>query len=61
MSSDLVDCALLIARAEVTTVAQIDACEREIAEQTNVLGVVLNQYRHEDDTTGYGYGYGYGQ
>lgn len=56
-----VDCALLIARAEVTTVAQIDACEREIAEQTNVLGVVLNQYRHEDDTTGYGYGYGYGQ
>jgi len=56
-----VDCALLIARAEMTTVAQIDACEREIAEQTNVLGVVLNQYRHEDDTTGYGYGYGYGQ
>lgn len=55
-----VDCALLIARAEVTTVSQIDTCEREIAEQTNVLGVVLNQYRHEDDTTGYGYGYGYG-
>ena len=55
-----VDCALIIARAEATSVSQIDACEREIAEQTNVLGVVLNQCRHAGDTD-YGYGkYGYG-
>lgn len=52
-----VDCALLVARAEATTVGQIDSCEREIAEQTNVLGVVLNQCRYEDEATGYGYGY----
>lgn len=55
-----VDCALIVARAEMTSVSQIDACEREIAEQTNVLGVVLNQCRHAGDTD-YGYGkYGYG-
>jgi Mrp family chromosome partitioning ATPase len=55
-----VDCALIVARAESTSVSQIDACEREIAEQTNVLGVVLNQCRHAGDTD-YGYGkYGYG-
>jgi MinD-like ATPase involved in chromosome partitioning or flagellar assembly len=55
-----VDCALIVAKADATSVSQIDACEREIAEHTNVLGVVLNQCRHAGDT-GYGYeGYGYG-
>jgi len=55
-----VDCALMVARAEATTVAQIDVCEKEIGDQTNVLGVVLNQCRHADETTmGYGdYAYG---
>lgn len=43
-----VDCALLVAQAGTTTVAQIDNCEREIAEHTDVLGVVLNQYRFGD-------------
>lgn len=57
-----VDCAMIVACAERTTVKQIDTCEREIAEQTNVLGVVLNQTRFMDrDESGYGYGYGYGQ
>jgi Mrp family chromosome partitioning ATPase len=41
-----VDCALIIARANTTRYAQFDACEREIAEHTNVLGVVLNAFRH---------------
>lgn len=50
-----VDCAMVVARAEKTTVAQIDACEREIAEHTNVLGVVLNQCHHVDENSGYGY------
>lgn len=54
-----VDCAMIIACAERTTVKQIDACEREIAEQTNVLGVVLNQARFAEEEAGYGYGYGY--
>ena len=40
-----VDCAILMAQAEVTKSQEIDVCEREIAEQTNVLGVVLNECR----------------
>ena len=39
-----VDCALIVSRANVTRYHQFDTCEREIAEQTNVLGVVLNGY-----------------
>lgn len=55
-----VDCALIIACAEKTTIPQIDTCEREIAEHTNVLGVVLNQSRFNTPEGGDGYGYGYG-
>jgi Mrp family chromosome partitioning ATPase len=47
-----VDCAVLIAQAEMTTFAQIDTCEREIAEHTNMLGVVLNQCRALDEVYG---------
>lgn len=54
-----VDCAMIVACAERTTTKQIDICEREIAEQTNVLGVVLNQARFAAEETEYGYGYGY--
>ncbi len=53
-----VDCALVVARAEKSTVAQIDNCEREIAEHTNVLGVVLNRCRYDDTASGsHDYGY----
>lgn len=52
-----VDCVLLIAGAERSTVSQVDTCEREIAEHTNVLGVVLNQCRFfDEETTAYPYG-----
>jgi len=44
-----VDCALIIARADQTRVGQLDTCEREISEHTNVLGVVLNACRHGYD------------
>jgi Mrp family chromosome partitioning ATPase len=44
-----VDCALIVAEAGTTTIAQVDLCEKEIAEQTNVLGVVLNKCRHKGD------------
>ncbi|MEP6021569.1 MAG: CpsD/CapB family tyrosine-protein kinase [Paracoccaceae bacterium] len=37
-----VDCALIIARAGITRYGQFNTAEREIAEHTNVLGVVLN-------------------
>lgn len=50
-----VDCVLLVAGAEITTIKQIDACEREIAQVANVMGVVLNKCRY----TGSDYGYDY--
>lgn len=50
-----VDCVLLVAAAESTTVKEIDSCEREIASQTNVLGVVLNKCRYMGPEYGYGY------
>lgn len=43
-----VDCALIIARADETRYGDFDSCEREVGEYTNVLGVVLNGYRHGD-------------
>lgn len=55
----LVDCVLLVARAERTTAKQIDICEREIAQHSNVLGVVLNQCRFAEETSGYDYYEGY--
>jgi protein-tyrosine kinase len=53
-----VDCVLLVAAAGITTVAQVDACERELASQTNVLGVVLNKCQYVDRAQGYDYNYG---
>lgn len=41
-----VDCALIIAGSELTRSSQLDVCEREVGEHTNVLGVVLNNCRH---------------
>lgn len=43
-----VDCALIVVRANTTRYSQFDTCERETAEQTNVLGVVLNAYPYSD-------------
>lgn len=51
----LVDAVLILASAETSTIAQIDDVEREIAQYSNVAGVVLNECRYMDD--GYGYGY----
>lgn len=53
-----VDCAMIVACAEKTTRRQIDICEREIAEHTNVLGVVLNQARFVEPDYDYTYKYG---
>ena len=53
-----VDCAVLIALAESTTLSQVDVCEAELAQHTNVAGVVLNRCRYTG--AGYGYAYGYG-
>lgn len=53
----IVDCAMIVAEAEVTTASQIDTCEKELAQQTNVLGVVLNKCRFNEEEYGYSYGY----
>ncbi len=50
-----VDCVLLLAAAETTTMDDLDTCERELAAHTNVLGVVLNKCRYTDPSYGYGY------
>ncbi len=41
-----VDCALIVAAAEATTTDEVDRVETEIAQQTNVMGVVLNKTVH---------------
>lgn len=50
-----VDCVLLVAAAEATTVEEVDTCERDLAAHTNVLGVVLNKCRYPDRRYGYSY------
>ena len=52
-----VDCVMLVAAAGVTTTAQIDRCERELAEQANVLGVVLNKCQFISPDEDYSYDY----
>lgn len=47
-----VDCALIVIRANQTRYGQFDTCEREIAEQTNVLGVVLNAFSYGERNSG---------
>lgn len=49
------DCVLLVAGAESTTVKEIDMCERDLASQTNVMGVILNKCRYMGAEYGYGY------
>lgn len=50
-----VDCVLLVAGAESSTVKEIDTCERELASQTNVMGVVLNKCHFMGKDYGYSY------
>ena len=50
------DCVLIIAAAEATSIKDIDRCERELAGQTNVLGVVLNKCRYMENES-YDYAY----
>ena len=51
----LMDAAIIVAGAESSTVAQIDEVEREVAQYTNVAGIVLNKCRFMEE--GYGYAY----
>ena len=42
----MVDCAILVAAAEQSTFEEVDACERDLSDRTNLLGVVLNKCRY---------------
>ena len=44
-----VDCVILVAAAEQSSLDDVDACERELSEQSNVAGVVLNRCRYGTD------------
>jgi len=48
-----VDCALLVVVAEQTPMEQIDVAERQLAELTNVMGIVLNRCRYTTGAHGY--------
>jgi Mrp family chromosome partitioning ATPase len=54
------DCALIVAAAGSSTLPQIDRCEQEVSNLTNVLGTVLNKCRYPDNTTGFDNSYYYG-
>lgn len=43
---DQVDCALMVAAADESTVSEIDKCGKDLAKRTQVLGVVLNKCRY---------------
>ena len=49
------DCALIVVSAEHTPMARVDTAERQVAELTEVMGIVLNKCRYPDRTNGYDY------
>lgn len=44
-----IDCTLLVVGAESSRISEIDVCERELTEQSRLLGVVLNKCRFAAD------------
>jgi Mrp family chromosome partitioning ATPase len=50
-----VDCAVIVVEAESTPMGRIDQAERQVAELTNVMGIVLNKCRYMSDAEGYDY------
>lgn len=51
------DCAIIVARAEQTSIKNLDQCERVLAEQCNSLGIVINGCRYVEDALLYGDGH----
>ena len=52
---DQVDCALMVAAADETSISEIDKCGKDLAKRTQVLGVVLNKcrYMEQEETLTY--------
>lgn len=51
-----VDCALLLAAAEETSIDHIDVAERQLAELTKIMGIVLTKCRYVSGAFGNEYG-----
>ena len=47
------DCVLLVAGAEKSRLDEVDKCEKDLSEVTNVLGVALNMCRYTSEEFGY--------
>jgi Mrp family chromosome partitioning ATPase len=47
------DCVLLVAGAEKSRLDEVDKCEKDLAEHSNVVGVVLNLCRYMAEDFGY--------
>jgi Mrp family chromosome partitioning ATPase len=52
-----VDCAIIVGAAEQSSVADYDQAERDLAQYTNIAGIVLNKCRYPDKHSSYDYGY----
>lgn len=52
-----VDAAIIMVAAEKTSMTQIDVAERQVAELTNVMGIVLNKCRYTSGAHGHEYDY----
>jgi Mrp family chromosome partitioning ATPase len=52
-----VDAALLVAASELSTIEEVDVSESELADVTQVMGVVLNKSRYFSKAYSYEYGY----
>ena len=48
-----VDCVILVVAAEESTFSEIDLCERELSQRSNVVGVVFNKCRYAPEIHGY--------
>lgn len=53
----MVDAALIVVGSEISSLDDVDACEKEVAEHTNVMGTVLNRCRYATESYGYQFGY----
>jgi protein-tyrosine kinase len=52
---DQVDCALMVAAAEETTVPEIEKCGADLGKRTQVLGVILNKCRYMEEESSRSY------
>ncbi|SDE57330.1 Chromosome partitioning ATPase, Mrp family, contains Fe-S cluster [Salipiger thiooxidans] len=54
-AAHLMDCVIIVGAAEQTTIAEIDATERELSQHCNIAGVVLNKCRFGIEHSNYDY------